>query len=260
MVITSLRNPRVRSAVKLRDRRGRDTQRRIIIDGAREILRAFESQVRLTEYFVCADLCQSEDAKQAFACLAQSNVLRNEVSPHVLEKLSFGDRTEGIVAVAEVPRKQLDDIPVNEHSLIAVVERIEKPGNLGAILRTADAAGVSAVVAAEPVCDIFNPNVIRASLGAVFTLPVVGASTDDAISWLRANGVAIFAARVDGSVPYTDIEYSGPAAIVLGSEAAGLTERWSGSGVTAISLPMRGSVDSLNVSATAAVLFYEARR
>jgi TrmH family RNA methyltransferase len=143
---------------------------------------------------------------------------------------------------------------------VAVVESIEKPGNLGAVLRSADAAGVSAVVATGGGTDIFNPNVIRASLGTVFTLPVRSASSDDALNWLSEHRLNVFTARVDAPRLYTDVAYTGPTAIVLGSEFAGLSSVWNASGVTAIKLPMRGAADSLNIAAAAAVLFYEALR
>jgi TrmH family RNA methyltransferase len=143
---------------------------------------------------------------------------------------------------------------------VAVLEGVEKPGNAGAVLRSADAAGVSAVIVADARTDLFNPNAIRASLGAIFSLPVCEATSADALAWLRQRRFAVFAARVDGAVPYTQADYRGPAAIVLGSEAAGLSPVWTGDDIQAVRLPMLGVVDSLNVSAAAAVLFYEARR
>lgn len=260
MTITSLQNARVKAAAKLRERRGRETQQRIIIDGAREILRAAQAGVQFLELFVCPDLCQSDDMKSVLAKLNNTNVEVIEVSPSVLEKLSFGERNEGIVATAHPPQIELDDIQLEDDSLIAVIEQIEKPGNLGAILRTADAAGVSAVISADPVCDVFNPNVIRASLGAVFTVPTVKSTAQSSIAWLRANNVTTYAARVEGSMSYTDVDYRGRVAIVLGSEAKGLSDHWPVNQVTPISLPMLGAIDSLNVSAAAAVLFYEAHR
>jgi TrmH family RNA methyltransferase len=144
--------------------------------------------------------------------------------------------------------------------LIAVLVGIEKPGNVGAVLRTADAAGVGALIVADGGTDLYNPNAIRASLGAIFTLPVCAATSVQAIAWLRSNQCQIVAARVDGSTPYTQIDFRGPTAIVLGGEAHGLSDQWRGDDITAVSLPMLGRVDSLNVSATAAVLFYEALR
>jgi TrmH family RNA methyltransferase len=140
------------------------------------------------------------------------------------------------------------------------LEGVEKPGNVGAVLRTADAAGLSAVILADARTDLYNPNAIRASLGTIFTLPVCETTSGKLQNWLRQNGFRIVAARVDAAVPYTEVDYRGPTAILLGSEAVGLSPLWTGEGVTAVRLPMLGAADSLNVSVTAAVLFYEALR
>jgi TrmH family RNA methyltransferase len=146
------------------------------------------------------------------------------------------------------------------HPLVVVLEGVEKPGNLGALLRSADAAGVSALVLADSRVDLYNPNAIRASLGTIFSLPVCEAASGEVLAWLQQHELQIFAARVDGSVPYTERDYRGPTAFVLGAEATGLTSAWNAPDITAIHLPMRGIADSLNVSATAAVLFYETLR
>ena len=144
--------------------------------------------------------------------------------------------------------------------LIAVMEQVEKPGNLGALLRSADGAGVDAVIAADPVSDIWNPNAIRASLGTIFSTPVAACTSLEAMAFLREHGVAVLAARVEGATDYDAIDLTGPVALVVGAENSGLSEAWTGEGVTPISIPMAGLADSLNVSASAAVLFYEARR
>jgi TrmH family RNA methyltransferase len=162
-----------------------------------------------------------------------------------------------------MPRLTLADIhfsPPPRAPLIAVVEGVEKPGNLGAILRSADGAGLDAVIAADSRTDLANPNVIRASLGTIFARPVVPATTARTLAWLRANGLTIVAARVDGALDYAAQDFRGPVAIVLGAEAKGLADPWRAPDVRAVRLPMLGVADSLNVSATAAVLFYEARR
>ena len=258
MLITSLTNPRVKAAVKLRDRKGRDEQGRIVIDGPREIGRALDGSVRIVELFVCDQLLDAESeelVRRAVAAGAQ----RLDVTPPVMEKLVFGQRVEGVLAIAETPQRSLDDMP-RGGPLIAVLEGIEKPGNVGAVLRTADAAGVGALIVADGGTDLFNPNAIRASLGALFTLPICAATSAETLAWLRNHQCQIVAARVDGSTPYTQIDFGRPTAIVLGSEAHGLSDQWRGDDITAISLPMLGQVDSLNVAATAAVLFYEALR
>lgn len=258
--ITSLQNPRVKDAVRLRDRRHRRKQGRILIDGSRELLRAIEAGVKPIETFICPALCQSEDSRCLLEMLPRLGGEMFEVGEAVFDKLSFGDRAEGILAVAAAPRESLDSLNTKENALVAVLEAVEKPGNVGAVLRSADAAGVSALIAADPKTDLYNPNAIRASLGTIFTMPVREATGEETLDWLRQNRFRILAARVDGSVPYTEVDYRGPTAIVLGSEADGLSTLWRGDDIQAVRLPMLGAADSLNVSATAAVLFYEALR
>jgi TrmH family RNA methyltransferase len=260
MRITSLQNPRVRAAARLRDRRHRQMQGRILIDGTREILRGLEGGLRLIEVFVCKDLCRDPLCGPLLDRLIQAGAEVLEVAPPVFEKLAFGHRAEGLLAVAEMPLARLADLVLRGDPLVAVLERVEKPGNVGAVLRTADAVGVSALIVTDAQTDLYNPNAIRASLGTIFTLPVAQATTEETLSWLRSRRLTIFAARVDAAMPYTEADFRGPAAIVLGNEAEGLTSAWSGSEIRAVSLPMRGAADSLNVSATAAVLFYEALR
>jgi TrmH family RNA methyltransferase len=259
--ITSLQNPRVKDAVRLRDRRCRQKQNRMIIDGARELGRAIAAGVRLVEVFVCESLCQSDDAREVLSRLPTSGAEVLHVSKAILEKIGFGDRMEGVIGIAEPPDVSLGCLPhTNGQPLIAVLEGVEKPGNVGAALRSADGAGVSALIVADPCTDLFNPNAIRASLGTIFTRPVAVATSEETLAFLRARGIRIFAARVDGSVPYTEVDFCGPSAIVLGSESRGLSAAWTAPDITAIRLPMLGAADSLNVSVTAAVLFYEALR
>jgi TrmH family RNA methyltransferase len=264
-LITSLKNPRVRDAVRLRDRRHREQQGRILIDGARELRRALGAGVRVLQIFACEPLCRSEDARHLLETLPVSGCEIFHVSESVFERLAFGQRAEGVVGVAEVPRPTLELLmPTGAAAamapLVAVLEGVEKPGNVGAVLRSADAAGVSAVIVADPRTDLYNPNAIRASLGIIFTLPVCESPGGEVLAWLRQRSFSILAARVDGAVPYTEVDYRGPTAVVLGSEAAGLSAVWAGNDITAIALPMLGAADSLNVSVTAAVLFYEALR
>jgi TrmH family RNA methyltransferase len=258
--ITSPHNPRVKAARQLRERKGRQRQGRILIDGARELIRAIGAGVELVEVFVCGELCQGDECRQALAAIARTRAERLDVTPGVFGKLAFGDRADGLLGVAATPRRTLDDLRLPADPLVAVLAGVEKPGNVGAVLRSADGAGLAAVIVADGGTDLFNPNTIRASLGTIFTLPVVAADADETIAWLRARSIRLFAARVEGAVPYTSVDLRGPAAIVLGSEAAGLSDEWTGPDVTAVLLPMRGAADSLNVSAAAAVLFYEALR
>jgi TrmH family RNA methyltransferase len=174
--------------------------------------------------------------------------------------VAFGQRSDGVVAVVAAPTGSLEELVPPEHPLVVVAEGIEKPGNLGAIIRTADGAGADAVIAADPRTDLFNPNAIRASLGTIFGLPVVSAATSATLDWLVDHGIRPVAARPDAALTYTEADLRGPLAIVLGSEAGGLGEGWTDSRVQPVAIPMRGIADSLNVSIAAAILLYEARR
>jgi TrmH family RNA methyltransferase len=258
--ITSVHNPRVKSAVRLRSSRQRRASGLMLIDGIREIARAVQAGVRIADLFVCHDLCRTEEARGAVASASSAAEAVFEVSADVFARLAYGERAEGLLAVAHAPQGTLEDLQLPPRPLVAVLDGVEKPGNVGAVLRSADAAGVSAVVVADGATDLYNPNAIRASLGTIFTLPVAEATSADTLAWLQRHGLAVFAARVDGSVPYDQADYVGPTALVLGSEAAGLGDTWRSAGVTAVALPMFGQADSLNLSATAAVLFYEAQR
>lgn len=260
LLITSVQNPRVKDAVRLRDRRHREKQGRIVIDGARELRRAIDANVKLLEVFVCEPLCHGDDAGPLLERLPSCGGDVFSVSETVFERLAFGSRAEGVLGVAEMPRPALSAISLPPKALVAVLEGVEKPGNLGAVLRSADAAGVSAVLVADGRTDLFNPNAIRASLGTIFTMPLCEAPAGEVLAWLRERGFTIAAARVDGAVGYTEIDYRGPTAIVLGSEAVGLSPLWTAADIRAVRLPMLGVADSLNVSVTAAVLFYEALR
>ncbi|HEX7449214.1 MAG TPA: TrmH family RNA methyltransferase [Pirellulales bacterium] len=259
-MITSLHNQRVKDAARLRDRRQRQRQDRIVIDGARELQRALDAGIEPLEAFVCEALCHSDDARRVLARLAAAAGDVWQVTPPVFQKLAFGDRAEGVLAVAQTPRRTLADLQMPPDALVAVVEAIEKPGNLGAVLRSADAAGVAAVIAAGHGTDLYNPNAIRASLGTVFTVPVCAADTAEIRSWLQRHAFSIYAARPEAQQLYTDVRFAGPTALVLGSESAGLSDVWRSHDVTPIKLPMQGRADSLNISVAAAVLFYEALR
>ncbi len=259
-LITSRQNPRVKDAAKLRSARVRRQQRRILIDGGREIVRALEAGARPLEAFVCRELCGSPDCQAALAALQSKGAEVFAVTPLVYAKLQFGDRDDGLVVVAAAPQRKLADLKLPANPLVAVLEGLEKPGNLGAILRSADAAGVDAVIVADGRTDLFNPHTIRASLGTVFRENVCEATAADALTWLREHQLQIVAARPDATTTYTAADLRGPVALILGAEAAGLTGAWNASDITAVRLPMHGIADSLNVSTTAAVLFYEARR
>jgi len=276
-VISSLQNPRVKAAVSLRRRRGRKQGGRILIDGVREIGRAVEAGVAVGEVFYCRERLETqaagaegaddygeraertgwlpllEDARRRGASLIG-------VTASVFSKIGYGQRADGMVAVAERPSRDLGQLSVGDAAVVAVVDRVEKPGNLGAILRTADAAGVAAILAVDAAVDVYGPNVIRASLGTVFCVPLVETDADSARSWLRAGRFRVVAAYSGGDTQYTAVDYRSRTAIVLGSESRGLGADWGGGDVIRAAVPMRGRADSLNVSTTAALFFYEALR
>ena len=259
-VIASPANPRVRAAAALRDRRERERTGLILIDGARELLRAIDAEVAIDTIFVCLERCRVAACTELLERLGRGDPRLVPVTETALSKLAFGDRADGVVGVARRPDLALAGVHLSGDSLVVVVEGVEKPGNLGAILRSADGAGVDALLAADARTDLFNPNAIRASLGTIFAVPLAAGSSADILTWLRERHIRIAVARVDGPLLYTAASLTGPLAIVLGSEAQGHSSIWSGPDVEALRLPMLGAADSLNVSATAAVLLYEARR
>jgi TrmH family RNA methyltransferase len=258
--LASPSNPRLKSIARLRDRRERESSGLTIVDGAREVRRALESGIEVVEGFVCEPLLAGEDARAALDLLVERRVPVTQTTERAFAKIAFGERAEGMLAVVRAPSLRLSDLQLPADPLLVVVEGVEKPGNLGAILRSADGAGADALVAASPRTDLTNPNVIRASAGTFFAVPLAAAPTAEVIDWLRDRGIRPVAARVDAPTAYTAADLGGPLAIVLGSEAEGLSEAWRTADVEAVRLPMHGIADSLNVSVAAAVLLYEARR
>ncbi len=259
VALSSTRNPRVRAAAALRERRARDEAGLTLVDGARELARAVAGGASIVEVYVDRGRLGTDGTAAVDAARAAGAEVV-EVSGIVVDHLAYGDRGDGLVAVARIPDLSLGALSLPSDPLLVVVEGVEKPGNLGAVLRSADGAGADAVIAADPRTDLFNPNAVRASQGTVFAVPVAAGSSAEVRAWLRGAGIRVLAARVGGAVDYGEADLGGPVAIVLGSEATGLSEAWSGDDVAAIGLPMLGVADSLNLSIAAAVLLYEARR
>jgi RNA methyltransferase, TrmH family len=264
-VIESPANPRVKAALRLRERRGRDATGLTLVDGGREALRAMEAGAVVESAFLCPPLLATRDAKRVAEKVSQTfgpfgaSIDYAEVSERAFERLAYGDRTDGVILVVRTPRAELADLQLPAEPLVVVTEDVEKPGNVGAILRSADAVGADAVIAVGGT-DLFNPNVIRASVGTVFTVPVASAPAASTISWLRERGVRLVASLVDAPRLHIESDLRGPLAIVLGSETSGLSEPWRTADVESVRLPMAGVADSLNVSVAAAVLLYEAWR
>jgi TrmH family RNA methyltransferase len=260
ILINSRQNPRIKELVKLRDRRYRAKTGKCLVDGAREISRALAAGVSCPAAFICEELIESPEERDACKQLQRGADEVFLITALVYKKIAFGDRDDGLVMLAAPRRRKLEDVKLPAAPLLAVVEGVEKPGNLGAILRSADGAGVDGLVVADGGTDLFNPNTIRASLGTVFGDWLCEATAEETKHSLTQEGFKIFAARPDGATNYTDVDLTGKTALVFGSEASGLSDAWHGDGITPIKLPMRGIADSLNVSTTAAILFYEALR
>lgn len=264
--ITSLQNPQIKEVLKLEKRSVREQARLFVVEGVREVRRAMEAGLAPVHAFVCPELATAEELQPALQQLDQlartGKTRRFTVTPEVSAKLTVREGSGGVLLVLPFLHTSLDDLALPEAPLLAVIENAEKPGNLGAILRTADAAGVDGVIACGTAggADLHNPNVVRASLGTLFTVPVAETSTAETIGWLRKHGIRIVAATPDGAARYTDVDLSGPLALVLGSEAHGLTPAWLNAADVRTFIPMHGQADSLNLAASTAILLYEAVR
>lgn len=260
-ILTSASNPRIKNVIKLRKADYRKKTQTFIIEGCRELARALSAGIEIQELYFCPGLFSDARGESSLLNAASGGGGRLfEVSEPVYEKIAFGNRSEGVIAVAVRPSVSLKDIPLKENPLFVVVEGIEKPGNLGAIIRTAQAAGADAVLVADAHTDIYNPHTVRSSIGALFEACVVQAQSPEIISWLKERKVRIICACVQGDLPYTSVDFRGRFAIVVGSEEKGLTGPWKESADYKVTIPMAGKVDSLNVSCAAAILLFEAVR
>jgi len=262
MIISSLQNPRVKHVVRLRDRRDRDREQQTVIEGYRALLSAARNGHPVTELFVCPELFQGENETPLIERLRDGGTTVLHATPDVFGKMAYRDRPEGLLGVAPQIRRSLTDLvvdPVNP-PLYLVAEAIEKPGNLGTMLRSADATGVSGLIVCERCTDIFNPNVVRASIGALFSVPLVEGGSEETISWLKQNGVAILAATPHATSVFSDVDMTCPVAVVVGTEQYGLSDMWLDASDCGVRIPMLGQADSLNVATASAVMLYEAVR
>ena len=265
MLITSLQNQRIKNVVKLRQRRQRDSQRLTVVEGAREVLRALQQGVVPQEAFICSELLGEAEAETAVSLLHQlPQTTIYEVTPDVFAKMAYREDSGGLLLIIPYWECTLDALSFSSlPSFFAVIEGVEKPGNLGAILRTADAAGTEGVILAHGAIDstdLHNPNVVRASLGTVFSVPVVSDSNAHVIPWLRQRGVQIITTTPAATIPYTAVDLTVPVAIVMGSEAHGLSDEWLNVADQQVMIPMHGIADSLNLSVATALLLYEVVR
>lgn len=256
MVITSLHNPRIKQILTLRQRRTRDRLRLMLVEGYDELAIAIAAGSQPAALFYCPPLFRDPAQQTLLARISTADTV--EVSEKVFTRIAYRQSPDGWLAIFPQLDTSLGHLGLSTLPLILVVEATEKPGNLGAILRTADAAGVDAVIAADPVADWANPNVVRASKGALFTVPVASAASGEILSWLRRQSLAVLAAAPGGGTPYYGVDLTPPSALVLGAEHQGLSEEWLVAADAVVEVPMVGLVNSLNVSVTAAILAYEA--
>ena len=259
-LITSLQNPRIKALVRMRKRRERDQTKRFLIEGYRELRRAVDRQVTIETLFVCEELFLGTNEPRLIAEAAANGAEVVEVSAEPFSKISYRDRPEGLLAIAEQFDTDLESIATKADPLVLVVESIEKPGNLGTMLRTADAAGVDAVIVADPTTDPFNPNVVRASLGCLFTVPLAVSSTERALEWLNASQIRTVATTPDTSTLHWEADLVGSVAIIVGSEQYGLSREWLDGADARVRIPMGGEADSLNAAMAAGVVLFEAVR
>ncbi|AWA31535.1 rRNA methyltransferase [Flavobacterium magnum] len=252
--ITSVQNPFIKSLVQLQEKsRARKQSGTFLIEGKREIELALKGGFSLEALLFWPEICPEAEARKL-------HTQPIEINREVYQKLAYRDTTEGILAVAQSRDLSLDALNLPDNPLILVAESPEKPGNIGALLRTADAAGLDAVIIADAKADLYNPNVVRSSVGCIFTNTVAVGSTLEVIAFLKEKNIAIYCATLQDATPYHTQDYTAPSALVVGTEATGLTQPWRDAATQNIIIPMQGEIDSMNVSVAAAVLIFEAKR
>ncbi|PZO29449.1 MAG: rRNA methyltransferase [Flavobacteriaceae bacterium] len=254
--ITSAQNPFIKSLVLLQEKaKARKQSGTFLIEGIREIELAIKGNYEIETILICFEVIEKSFNPSIFQSF---NTI--EISREVYQKLAYRDTTEGIIAIAKTKSHQLSDLQLPENPLILVMESIEKPGNIGAMLRTCDAAKVDAVIIANPKTDLYNPNMVRSSVGCLFTNQIATASTEETIAFLQQNKINFYSATLQNSTSYHTQNFTKPTALVVGTEATGLTEPWREKATQNIIIPMQGEIDSMNVSVAAAILLFEAKR
>jgi len=270
--VTSAQNPKIRNLLLLQEKsRARREQGLFVVEGRRELQHCLEAGFTVRTVFVCPEVAgerwpvgAGHDANVIPGQVA--NVIPGltgnlvEIPEALYRKVAYREGTEGVIAEVEVKERRLEDLELPENPLVVVLEAVEKPGNLGAVLRSADAARADAVIVCDPLTDLWNPNLIRASLGGIFTVPTVAATSEETIAWLKAHGIRILTAQLQDSSWYYDVDMTVGTALVMGTESTGLTDIWRRAADAHIRIPMLGHLDSLNVSVSAAILLFEAVR
>ncbi|MGL5112066.1 MAG: TrmH family RNA methyltransferase [Flavobacterium sp.] len=254
--ITSIQNPFIKSLVLLQEKaKARKQTASFMIEGQREISIAIKGGYQIETLLFVPEICSESHTRQL-----APNAELIEITATVYEKLAYRDTTEGVLAVAKIKSSLLSDLQLSENPLILVAEAPEKPGNIGALLRTADAAHLDAVIIANPKSDLYNPNIVRSSVGCLFTNQIATGSTTEIIAFLKERKIDFYCATLQNSNGYHLQNYTTPTALVVGTEATGLSKEWRDAATQNIIIPMQGEIDSMNVSVAAAILIFEAKR
>ena len=255
--ITSIQNPYIKSLVQLQEKaKARKQSGTFLIEGKREIELAIKGNYEIETILFCPELISEKQLNSL--TIKQFNTI--ELSKDVYQKLAYRDTTEGILAIAKTKNLSLSDLKLPENPLILVLESIEKPGNIGAMLRTADAANIDAVILANSKSDLYNPNIVRSSVGCLFTNQIASGTSEEIIAFLKEKNINFYSATLQNSNEYHKVDYTTPTALVVGTEATGLTQKWRDESNQNIIIPMQGEIDSMNVSVAAAILLFEAKR
>lgn len=261
--ITSIQNPKVKQVLDLRDRKERDQTGLFLIEGYRELLRAAENRWEIQFLFICEELFLGSNEQALIQKTASTGATIWSCSEKVFRKMSYRDRPDGLLAIAPQRKFALDALPFTQHHsfpFYVIAESIEKPGNLGTILRSSDAVGIDGLIVCDRCTDIYNPNVVRASVGTLFSVPTIETTGEEALSWLRSRGIMILAATPKADKEFTKVDLNQPIAIAVGTEQLGLSEKWMLQADLQVRIPMNGAADSLNVAMATTLLLYEVYR
>jgi TrmH family RNA methyltransferase len=254
--ITSIQNPYIKSLVLLQEKaKARKQSGTFLIEGQREITLAQKGGYEVITILFYPEICSESNAKSLV-----KNAEFIEINKEIFEKLAYRDTTEGVIGVAKTKSLSLTNLKLSDNPLLLIAEAPEKPGNIGALLRTADAAGLDAVIIANPKGDLFNPNIVRSSVGCLFTNAIATGTTSEIIAFLKEKNIDFYCATLQNSTSYHTQDYTKPTALVVGTEATGLTQEWREAATQNIIIPMQGAIDSMNVSVAAAILIFEAKR
>ena len=256
--ISSKQNPGIKNLLHLQKSAERKKQGLFVIEGLNEIEKAIVSGYETDSVYFCPEITEANTVLSLFKSKSPGRIY--EINRQIFNKLAYRQDSGGIIVLAKTKKHEINNLKLPDNPLILVIEGIEKPGNIGAIYRTADAAGISAIIITDQNVDLYNPNAVRSSLGCVFTVPTATCEGKTAINYLKKNNIQIFSSYLQAAIPYHQVDYTKPSAIVMGTEATGITDIWVEASNANIIIPMRGKTDSMNVSTSAAVLIFEACR